>query len=271
MKLREAQLLGVLAIIAGGIIVLSLWGGGPESEEFPAQRRSEAPAPAVSRQAEEAEEMDWLWLTEDPAGAETFRIEGAPASFEVGGRPEGTDTAADKQPSASVNDLDEALAELEEQEPTEIRIQPRPESEEADGAAAQDAAKPRIHIVQKGETLSGISRKYYKTATKWKIILEANKNLLQKPEDLRPEMKLVIPPLSPARVAVQPGTGDRPALAAEAVKGTKYYDVQKGDTLWKIAEKAYGDGTKWKKILEANSDLLSSGKELRPDMRLIIP
>lgn len=32
------------------------------------------------------------------------------------------------------------------------------------------------------------------------------------------------------------------------------YTVKRGDTLWEIAEAVYGDGTQWKRILEANKD-----------------
>ncbi len=31
------------------------------------------------------------------------------------------------------------------------------------------------------------------------------------------------------------------------------YEVQKGDSLWKIAEKEYGDGFQWKKIAQENN------------------
>lgn len=35
---------------------------------------------------------------------------------------------------------------------------------------------------------------------------------------------------------------------------TGNYRVQKGDTLWEIAEAVYGDGSQWYRILEANKD-----------------
>lgn len=51
----------------------------------------------------------------------------------------------------------------------------------------------KIHIVQSGDTLSGISQKYYGTANKWRSILEANRNVLKDPNKLQLGMKLVIP------------------------------------------------------------------------------
>ncbi|MBO1067890.1 MAG: LysM peptidoglycan-binding domain-containing protein [Dolichospermum sp. DEX189] len=35
------------------------------------------------------------------------------------------------------------------------------------------------------------------------------------------------------------------------------YTVESGDSLWKIAEEVYGDGTQWTKIYEANRGVLS--------------
>jgi len=54
------------------------------------------------------------------------------------------------------------------------------------------------------------------------------------------------------------------------------YTVVEGDTLWEIAEAAYGDGTQWNKILEANSSnigYLPNGQQalIRPDQVLVLP
>jgi nucleoid-associated protein YgaU len=52
----------------------------------------------------------------------------------------------------------------------------------------------KIHTVQSGETLSHISQKYYGTTSKWRLILEANQELLNNnPNLLHPGMKLTIP------------------------------------------------------------------------------
>jgi nucleoid-associated protein YgaU len=51
----------------------------------------------------------------------------------------------------------------------------------------------KFYIVQRGDTLSGISQKYYGTAAKWPRILEANRDILKDPNKLQPGMKLIIP------------------------------------------------------------------------------
>ena len=47
--------------------------------------------------------------------------------------------------------------------------------------------------------------------------------------------------------------------------------VKTGDSLWSLAQRAYNDGTKYKKILAANKDQISSHKNLKPGMVLKVP
>ncbi len=56
-----------------------------------------------------------------------------------------------------------------------------------------DDIQTRIHIVQKGDTLSSISTKYYGSANQWRKILAANRDNLPDPNRLTPGTKLIIP------------------------------------------------------------------------------
>jgi len=49
------------------------------------------------------------------------------------------------------------------------------------------------------------------------------------------------------------------------------YTVQKGDCLWNIAKKFYGNGSKYTKIYEANKDKIRNPNLIYPDQVLIIP
>ena len=51
------------------------------------------------------------------------------------------------------------------------------------------------------------------------------------------------------------------------------YVVQKGESLWSIAAKpeVYGKATRWRRIFDANRDLLKSPDRVRPGMTLKIP
>jgi nucleoid-associated protein YgaU len=52
---------------------------------------------------------------------------------------------------------------------------------------------PKIHVVQQGQSLSQISNQYYGTPDKWKKILEANRLRLKNKDQIRPQMRLLIP------------------------------------------------------------------------------
>lgn len=51
----------------------------------------------------------------------------------------------------------------------------------------------------------------------------------------------------------------------------KYHEVQKGDTLSKIAKQAYGDANKYMVIFEANKPMLSHPDKIYPGQMLRIP
>lgn len=54
-------------------------------------------------------------------------------------------------------------------------------------------------------------------------------------------------------------------------KESTTYTVKSGDTLWRIAETCYGDGSKYTQIFEANKDLLASPEAVVPGQVLQIP
>ena len=49
------------------------------------------------------------------------------------------------------------------------------------------------------------------------------------------------------------------------------YTVVSGDSLSKIAQKQYGDSTKWKEIFEANKDQIKDPNLIHPGQKLKIP
>ncbi|MRJ02565.1 MAG: peptidoglycan-binding protein LysM [Epsilonproteobacteria bacterium] len=48
------------------------------------------------------------------------------------------------------------------------------------------------------------------------------------------------------------------------------YEIQKGDTLWAIAERFYGDGNKWKKIFEDNREVIKDPDLIYPGQKIRI-
>jgi len=49
------------------------------------------------------------------------------------------------------------------------------------------------------------------------------------------------------------------------------YEVQKGDSLWKIAEHYYGNGAKYPEIVSANQPMITNADEIYPGQTLRIP
>ncbi len=52
---------------------------------------------------------------------------------------------------------------------------------------------------------------------------------------------------------------------------TKIYEVVSGDSLSKIAKREYADANQWKRIYEANRDLLKDPDKIFPGQKLKIP
>src|SRR5216110_1596666 len=72
-------------------------------------------------------------------------------------------------------------------------IEQSPTPEKTKGAAKQ------TYVVQRGDTLASISRKFYKTSTRWKQILDANRNVIDNPKKLAAGQTLVIPARTSSR------------------------------------------------------------------------
>lgn len=52
---------------------------------------------------------------------------------------------------------------------------------------------------------------------------------------------------------------------------TKEYVVQRNDSLWKVAQKVYGDGNQWRRLYEYNRERLHDSEKLKPGQTLEIP
>jgi nucleoid-associated protein YgaU len=52
---------------------------------------------------------------------------------------------------------------------------------------------PRTHVVERGESLSKIAKKYYGDAKQWRAIFEANRDKIANPDLIHPGQEFVIP------------------------------------------------------------------------------
>lgn len=138
-----------------------------------------------------------------------------------------------------------------------------------------------MYVVKEGEGLWQIAEQKYGTGEMMSEIMTAN-NIID-PNTVIPGQKLVLPPANPtimASISVTPtlipsvtpvleqGQISATQTKQVTIKGNNYV-VQEGDGIWDIAERAYGDGMMWTKIVEANK--LGESYNLEIGRKLKIP
>ncbi len=103
------------------------------------------------------------------------------------------------------------------------------------------AVLPEKVNVTAGDNLWKIAEKQYGSGYNWVDIARENK--LSNPGQIEVGQELVLPKVA---VKVLEKVAPTPTIASDS------YTVVKGDHLWSIALRAYGDGYKWSEIAKAN-------------------
>lgn len=111
------------------------------------------------------------------------------------------------------------------------------------------APKAKTYTVKSGDDLWSIAEDVYHSGYNWVDIARANH--LVNPGIIHAGNVLVLPTVTPEPTTITP----TPTITQQQVTNaitSKTYTVQKGDDLWNIAVRAYGDGYQWTKIAQAN-------------------
>jgi len=120
------------------------------------------------------------------------------------------------------------------------------------------AALPSVHTVSPNENLWTIAEKYYNSGYNWVSI--ASENKLKNPDRILVGQTLTVPKAEIIKPISE-------KILAQAAETPKIYTVIRGDSLWKIAVREYGDGYAWTKIAKANNlanpDLIHAGNVLK--------
>ena len=115
-------------------------------------------------------------------------------------------------------------------------------------------AKPRVlqYTVVKGDYLWKIAKMkdHYGDGMKWMRIYSVNRDQIQNPDLIYPNQQFSIP---------------------LDIDKNKQYLVKRGDFLYGIAESLYNDPFQWRKLYEANKDLISDPNQIVPEMILTTP
>jgi len=123
---------------------------------------------------------------------------------------------------------------------------------------------PKSYSVKDGEDLWTISQKIYGSGYNWVDLAKANN--LTDPGIIYKDTRLIVPDVK-EKVAVKKNISESENVnqTSNSIPG-KSYVIQKGDFLWEIAIRAYGDGYRWVDIAKANNltdpDLIFSGNVL---------
>ncbi len=110
---------------------------------------------------------------------------------------------------------------------------------------------PEKVTVEKGQHLWAIATKYYGSGYNYVDIAKAN--TLSNASMLEVGQELVLPKVAVKEVGVATKAEFTPKIEVTNKIDGDSYTVAKGDHLWSIAVRAYGDGYKWVEIAKANN------------------
>jgi nucleoid-associated protein YgaU len=143
-------------------------------------------------------------------------------------------------------------------------------------------AAGEIYTVQPGDSLRKIARRFYGDPGRFQEIFEANRDVLTDPATVRVGQRLRIPGDRSVVEVDEQGAREylatleasqrRPAPTAPA-PARRSYTVQRGDNLWRIAQRQMNDGSAAavQRLFEANRDKLTSPDTIVVGMELTIP
>lgn len=131
---------------------------------------------------------------------------------------------------------------------------------------AKPSPKARTYTVAAGDTLGAIAQDQLGGVAHTQALMAANPGV--DPARMSVGTVLVLPDVGSGPVASAARTQAAPK-AAPASSDLGSYVVQEGDSLWKIADRALGDGSRFKDIERVNPDL--DPDRLRVGQRIQLP
>jgi len=165
---------------------------------------------------------------------------------------------SEKSENDKLADVSNSDDKKDEVTPTETPKEETSDSKDENNDKLSDS-KEVEHTVEQTDSLWKIAQKYYNDGNKWVQIAKANN--LDHPSIIRRGQKLIVPDV------LAEGNGSQDNSTASSDKDN--YTVQKGDSLWTIAQGAYGEGNKWTEIAKANN--LAHPSVIHAGNKLTIP
>jgi len=221
------------------VVAVLMWDGGKDKKKADPAGAT-ANAAAARERAEERRAARRLSLAAESQPGPLARQSNPPAG-ESGTQP--PPEASDPAPLTAP--LDPGNAEVRPPAAGARRTLTPPEEPSREALVGQaPAASTHAYTVRSGDTLSEISQRELGSARRWQEIVAANPGL--DPARLRAGKTIQIPGAARTR----PGEAKPQAAPPSAARTT--WKVGKGENLWKIAERALGDGKRWPEIAALN-------------------
>ena len=108
--------------------------------------------------------------------------------------------------------------------------------------------KGETYLVRRGDSLYLIAWRLLGDPERWPELYQLNKGKIENPHRIFPGLRLILP-------------SGRP----------HHYRVAVGDTLWGIAQRQLGDGSRWKEIYQINRPLIPNPHWILPNQELLLP
>ena len=175
--------------------------------------------------------------------------------------------------------------------PTQLRFRRNIPTKTTTAAAQTQKQHPGNYVVQPGDNLAVIAIKLYGTRQGNKKVIvnrifEANRRILDSPDEIAVGQKLTIPSLwqedqKKPEEKVIAATGlfgkvkkfagkNLSALKSAIAKPTEYV-VQPGDNLWNIADRFLAEPSRYHEIVELNSNVIADAEDIQVGLRLKVP
>ena len=253
-KLNESTIsmfLGVMVIIVVGILVINFFGGKKQGELIPAINTEDLSSDKLSTTHTVNEGEDLWRISEKYYGSgynwTDIALENNinnPENIEVGQK-------------LTIPDVEAKIATAETITQTAT---PKPTKTQVQGNILVETGNEEVHVVKDGENLWEIAEEKLGSGYDWVKIAKANN--LENPGLIEAGQELTLPISTERDELTTSGTETEKDTQTDTT-----YKVEKGDNLWEIAVKAYGDGYRWADIAKANGldnpNIIHHGNELK--------
>lgn len=133
------------------------------------------------------------------------------------------------------------------------------------------------YMVQKGDTVAGLARRFLGDDDRWPEIQALNPDRITKDGQVREGVTLKIPGSGSGLVNQAPEQRrpdpkpTRTPAAPPATGGKRTYVVQAKDTLSQIAQRELGSSKRMEEILKLNKDKIDNPDEIYEGLKLVLP